>query len=1051
MSQIKNTLPADCAAALGNHLFENSPDCLKLLDGDDRIVTMNRSGRAAMAIEDLGQVQGRAWRDLWPREAHAGLDAALAQARREGSARFSGACPTLAGTPKWWDVRISALPAADGAPVQLIAVSQDVTAAHGMRGQFAGDARYDSLVAATAAIIWKAGSNGECDGEQPAWAAFTGQDFGAYQGWGWLDAVHPDDRDVTAAAWRRAVEAGSAYLGEHRLRRADGAWRHMSVRAVPVPDPQSGGAVREWIGVHTDVTALAAVRGDRERLLKELQAAHQRMSEVFMRAPAFMCVLSGPEHVFEFANDRYRELVGERRLLGLPAEEAVPELAPQGLIAMLDRVYASGEAYAASDLQVQLQRTAGAGPELRYLDLVFIALRDADGSVTGLLGHGVDQTHRKLAEIGLHDSRERFQKIVSQAATGVVEMDVNGTVTFVNGRFCAMLGYDESELLGHSILDVTAPDSVEKTALALGGLLATGEGFQMDKHYRRKDGTLMPATSSVNAVRGASGEYRAVVAIVLDTTESKRAAEALRASQERYRKLFESMDQAFAILELDFDGAGRAVDWTYLETNPAFTAQTGLADAVGKTMRSMVSEPEAWWLDELGAVARSGQARRFEHEARAGGRWLDVYMSRIGGADSRTSDNRVAVLFRDISERKQAEATLRRLADDLAEADRRKTEFLATLAHELRNPLAPIRSGLGVMRLNRELPAGMTRVREMMERQVTHMVHLIDDLLDVARISGGKLNLRMERVALNGVLASAVETSLPLIEAAHHELALDLPDATLLVDGDATRIAQVVSNLLNNAAKYTPAGGRIGLELRAEDGQAVITVTDTGIGIPGHALDSVFEMFSQVGSGAERAQGGLGIGLSLVRQLVRMHGGSVEAHSGGAGSGSRFTVRLPLADSLAAASPGSAAAAPAQPDSESASLRVLVVDDNVDAALTLSMILDIEGYATRVAHSGPEALDVAAAFRPSVVFLDIGMPGMDGYETAAALRRLAAIETPCLVALTGWGAEHDRARSREAGFDHHLTKPVDLGTVQTLLADMNAAANSGRPPCSNIG
>jgi PAS domain S-box-containing protein len=920
MPQIKNTISTDCAATLGHHLFEHSPDCMQLLDGADRLVAMNRAGLAAMDIGDFSQVAHTSWRDLWPAEAHAMLDTALADARRDGSAAFSAARPTLSGTPAWWEVRLSALPAAAGEAAMLVAVS-------------------------------------------------------------------------------------------------------------------------------TDVTAQVQVRDERERLLKELQAVHQRMSEVFMRAPAFMCLLSGPRHVIDTVNDRYRDLVGERPLLGLATEEAVPELLPQGLIAMLDRVYQTGEPYAASDLRVQLQRSPGAAPEARYLDLVFIALRDADGSITGLLGHGVDQTHRKLAGIALHDSRERFEKIVSQAATGVVEMDVNGYVTLVNRRFCTMLGYDESELVGHNILDVTAEDSVDTTAQSLGGLLATGEGFQIDKRYRRKDGTLVSATSSVNAVRGANGALQAVVAIVLDTTEGKRAAEALRASQERYRKLFESMDQAFVILELAFDRAGHAVDWTYLETNPAFSALTGLADVTGKTMRSRVADPEAWWLEELGAVARSGEARRFEQEVRAGGRWLDIYMTPIGGVDSRMNNDRVAVLFRDISERKAAEDRLRRLADDLAEADRRKTEFLATLAHELRNPLAPIRSGLGVMRLNRDLPAGMVRVREMMERQVTHMVHLIDDLLDVARISGGKLNLRMEHVALNGVLASAVETSLPLIEAAHHELVLDLPEATLLVDGDATRIAQIVSNLLNNAAKYTPAGGRIGLSLRAQAGQAVVTVTDTGIGIPAHALESVFEMFSQVGSGAERAQGGLGIGLSLVRQLVQMHGGSVDAESGGGAGGSRFTVRLPLAPGVPDAAPGTVDT-PAQEETDAGSLRVLVVDDNIDAALTLAMILDIEGYTTEVAHSGAQALEAAAVFRPAVVFLDIGMPGMDGYQTAAALRRLPGIETPCLVALTGWGAEHDRARSREAGFDHHLTKPVDLGTVQKLLIDMAAASRGGHPPCA---
>ena len=791
MSQPQNNLPLEHAATLGTHLFDHSPDCMTLIDGEGRVAAVNRRAAAAIAQGDGARLAGSAWRDLWPGSGD-GADAALALARRDGSGRFEAVRVGADGRARRWEVVLSALPAADARAAGVLAVLRE---------------------------------------------------------------------------------------------------------AVPVPAPApaiaGGGA-----GFDTG----------------------RRMSEVFRLAPAFMCVLRGPGHVFEFANDRYLALVGERPLLGLPAGEAVPELAPQGLIAMLDHVYDTGEPYSASDLRVRLRRGVDGADVQRYLDLVFIALRDGGGAVTGLLVHGVDQTDRKLAEIALHDSRERFQKIVGQAATGVVEMDVAGNIRLVNQRFCDMLGYREEELLGRGILEVTAPDSAALTAETLGALLATGQGFQIDKHYRRKDGTLVAATSSVNAVRGANGETQGVVAIVLDTTESKRAAE-----------------------------------------------------------------------------------------------------------------------------------NLRRLADDLAEADRRKTEFLATLAHELRNPLAPIRSGLGVMRLNRDLPAGMTRVREMMERQVSHMVHLIDDLLDVARISGGKLNLRMERVSLNGVLASAVETSLPLVEAAHHELTLDLPDDVLLVDADATRIAQVVSNLLNNAAKYTPAGGRIDLALRRDGGQAVVTVTDTGIGIPAHALLTVFEMFSQVGSGAERAQGGLGIGLSLVRQLVQMHGGGVEAESGGAGAGSRFTVRLPLAPNLAESMAESAAgsvagpagaATPAPPDA--AGLRVLVVDDNVDAALTLAMVLDIEGHATRVAHSGAEALEVVAAFHPAVVFLDIGMPGMDGFDTAAALRRLPGIEMPCLAALTGWGAEHDRARSREAGFDHHLTKPVELATVQKLLADLIAAGGRER-------
>ena len=337
------------------------------------------------------------------------------------------------------------------------------------------------------------------------------------------------------------------------------------------------------------------------------------------------------------------------------------------------------------------------------------------------------------------------------------------------------------------------------------------------------------------------------------------------------------------------------------------------------------------------------------------------------------------------------------------------------------------------MRLSGDNPAALLKVREMMERQVGHMVHLIDDLLDVARISGGKLELKRERAHLKKILASAVETSLPLIEAARHQLDVILPSDDPIVDADVTRIAQVVANLLNNAAKYTPSGGRIGLSVREEAGMAVIAVTDSGVGIPADALGSVFDMFKQVDRHMGRAQGGLGIGLSLVRRLVEMHGGTVTAASRGSGQGSTFEVRLPLLARGATQEPAPAAQAEA---AGAAGLRVLVVDDNVDAALTLAMIMEASGHVTQVAHDGAAALAAAARFAPQVAFLDIGMPGMDGYDTARAMRRITGLEGITLIALTGWGTESDRLRSSDAGFDHHLTKPAQLAAVQDLLAGL---------------
>ena len=391
------------------------------------------------------------------------------------------------------------------------------------------------------------------------------------------------------------------------------------------------------------------------------------------------------------------------------------------------------------------------------------------------------------------------------------------------------------------------------------------------------------------------------------------------------------------------------------------------------------------------------------------------------------------VSLHDISASREAQL-LRESREQLAESDRRKTEFLATLAHELRNPLAPISNGLHLLRR-----AGDTRMHEkaleMMERQLKHMVHLVDDLLDIARISSNKVELRRERLELASVLAGAVETSMPVINAAGHTLELHTPTGPVCVNGDATRLAQIVSNLLNNAAKYTPQGGRIELAVSEAAGEAVVRVKDTGIGIPEAELPKVFEMFTQVGRHLDRAQGGLGIGLALVRRLVELHGGTIEATSAGSGKGSEFTVRLPLAEARADSRTPERIR---EDDACGATFKVLVVDDNVDAAESLAALLQIEGHEARIAHEGDSALRLAPEFRPHVVFLDIGMPGKDGYQVAREMRGLPGMHDAVLVALTGWGALEDRVRSRSAGFDHHLTKPASLASVEALLAEIAA-------------
>lgn len=374
-----------------------------------------------------------------------------------------------------------------------------------------------------------------------------------------------------------------------------------------------------------------------------------------------------------------------------------------------------------------------------------------------------------------------------------------------------------------------------------------------------------------------------------------------------------------------------------------------------------------------------------------------------------------------------------RSMEALREADRRKSEFLATLAHELRNPLAPIRNALELLRLSGDKPAMLERVRGTMERQVDQMVHLINDLLDIARISSGKMVLQIERVDMQSVIASAVETSLPLIEAGGHELALDLPDAAIWVDVDTVRLSQVLSNLLSNASKYTPQHGRIGISARISGDAVVIDVSDTGIGIATHDLERVFDMFSQAPHSIGISKGGLGIGLSLVRRLVSLHGGSVSASSAGAGHGSTFTIRLPCMPAAPAGTPVSVAEPPGVA-ANAVQLRILVADDNADAADTLSLVLREKGHEVHVAYGGEDAVRMGTSIVPDLVFLDPGMPHIDGYEAARALRALPALAEAGLVALTGRGAQEVRARTRAAGFDAHLLKPAMPEALDAVLA-----------------
>ena len=529
-------------------------------------------------------------------------------------------------------------------------------------------------------------------------------------------------------------------------------------------------------------------------------------------------------------------------------------------------------------------------------------------------------------------------------------------------------------------------------------------------------------TAAQTALRARQRQYHAREHLV----ELDQTAKALKDSEGRLKALF--ANAAVGIAELTQDGR-------FALANDALCTLLGMPRErlVGMSMAHVTHAEDREDVEGLLRRLMRAEQEMFVGErrfVRRDGEVIWVKLSISIARDERQVPRGVAVV-EDVTERRHAE-------EDLREADRRKDEFLATLAHELRNPLAPIRNSLHIFRMVGIQDPKVERVAGMMERQVEHMVRMVDDLLEVSRISRGKIELRREPVELASVMRNAVEASMPLMEKARHQLKVEIPDAPLVLDADPVRLAQVFSNLLNNSAKYTPEGGVITVRVIVEDAVAVVSVRDNGEGIPAQMLQRVFNMFTQVDTGS-RAQGGLGIGLTLARTLVHLHGGSIEARSEGKGRGCEFVVRLPLAQPEAVV--GADAPLPAIGSMPLQARKVLVVDDNRDAADSLGMLLQFLGAEVMVVNDGRSALKALGTFHPAVVLLDLGMPEMNGLEVARRMREDPAHRGVTLVALTGWGQREDRRRTHEAGFDHHLVKPADVNTLQSILAP-----SDGDPP-----
>ncbi len=664
---------------------------------------------------------------------------------------------------------------------------------------------------------------------------------------------------------------------------------------------------------------------------------------------------------------------------------------------------------------------------LFWANVVITALRNEQGELVGFSKVTRDLTEKRQQSEALRQSEERFRTLVEAVRDYAIFMlDAQGLVTTWNAGARKVTGYETDEILGVHITRFHPSESVTQRWPEHELRMATLEGrFEHEGWRIRKDGSRFWANVVITALRDPEGRLLGFSKIIRDLTERRRQEQELEASEQRFRLLVEGVDD-YSIIMLD--PSGFVSSWNGgAQTISGYAAGEILGRHFSHFYSSEdVADDKPW--HHLAIARRTGRFTEENWRARKDGTlfWAGTVITALHDPQGRLYG--FAQVTQDLADRRQAET--------LAETAERMHEFIAMLAHELRNPLAPIRNAVELMRIKGLGDSTLEAMRETIERQSTHLTRIIDDLLDVNRIVHGTFAIAHDPIDLREVLERAVEASQPILDAQAHRLHVDIPAVPLPLRGDSLRLVQAVVNVLNNAARYTPSGGNIWLAAVPRTQDIEIRVRDDGRGIDPQQLEKIFDLFTQLNATPSGTHGGLGVGLPLVRRVVELHGGVVQARSAGVGSGSEFVIRLPLAQTDVPA--------PARPDDGSGAhdaprgLRILVVDDNRDAADSLHLLLQSTGQDAYVAYGGEEGLAVAERIEPDIVLLDVAMPDLSGYEVARRLSRAPAAHRPVLVAVTGWDQKADKARAEEAGFEYHFVKPVDQQTLQNLLEKLAA-------------
>jgi two-component system CheB/CheR fusion protein len=776
------------------------------------------------------------------------------------------------------------------------------------------------------------------------------------------------------------------------------------------------------------VTRTASLLIERERAAETVRATEARYRDLFDLSPmaVYSCDASG---VIEKFNRHAAQLWGRKPALGETDERfcgSFKMFRPDGSFMPHEQCpmaeVLSGKIADVRDGQVLIHRPDGS----RIAVIVNIRpLKNERGEVTGAINCFYDITERNKGE----EARARLAAIVECSDDAIIGNTLDGIITSWNAGAERLFGYTAQEIVGQPVTVLIPPERLSEEADIIGHIRRGEPVEHFETVRRRKDGTLFDVSLTASPIVDSAGRIVGASKIARDITATKRAEETLRASEERYRSIIDSSPDCIKVLDLE----GNLLS---MEAGQEMLGITDISLLLGKSWIEFweSKEDRAAAAAAVAAAAGGGEGKfiGFFRTLHGLDKWWDVAVTPV--RDARGRPARLLAVSRDVTERHEMEGMLVARAAELAQADRSKDEFLAMLAHELRNPLASVRNAAEILRASDAADGERAHAQRIMGRQVENMTRMIDDLLDVSRITEGKIELRRKPVSLEAILTATTSLARSDCAARHQELALSMPAEPVFLDADPTRLEQVFGNLLTNACKYGGDGCHITLRAERDGGQVVVSVSDDGVGIAPELLPRVFDLFVQASRTLDRVHGGLGIGLTLVQRLVKLHGGSIEARSEGLGHGAEFIVRLPILTESPPAPP------PLPSVERETPRRILIVDDNRDSARSLATLQTRRGHVTNTAFTGPDAVSAASEFLPEVVLLDIGLPGMDGFEVARKLRAIPALKRAFLIAMSGYGSPEDRSEACAAGFDEYIVKPVDPNRLRNLLRERDDPA-----------